>query len=73
MAATRLIPMHLQKSRSMGQCLKERTDYAKMMRRPKPGNLFHLMNVIPVPWIWNLKSQRISMRLTPEEIQKKRM
>ena len=29
MAATRLIPMHLQKSRSMGQCLKERTDYAK--------------------------------------------
>ena len=45
----------------------------KMMRRPKPGNLFHLMNVIPVPWIWNLKSQRISMRLTPEEIQKKIM
>ena len=29
MAATRLIPMHLQKSRSVGQCLKDRTDYAK--------------------------------------------
>ena len=29
MAATRLIPMHLQKGRSVGQCLKDRTDYAK--------------------------------------------
>lgn len=31
------------------------------------------INVILTLWIWNLKSQRISMRLTPEEIQKKRM
>ena len=29
MAATRLIPMDLQKGRSVGQCLKDRTDYAK--------------------------------------------
>ena len=29
MAATRLIPMHLQKGRSLGQCLKDRTDYTK--------------------------------------------
>lgn len=72
MAATRLIPMHLQKSRSMGQCLKERTDYAKMMIKQKPGNMYHLMNVILTLWSWNLKSQRISMRLTPEEVQEKR-
>lgn len=29
MAASRLISMHLQKGRSVGQCLKDRTDYAK--------------------------------------------
>ena len=37
MAATRLIPMHLQKSRSMGQCLKERTDYAKNDEKTEDG------------------------------------
>lgn len=37
MAATRLIPMHLQKSRSMGQCLKERTDYAKNDEKTEAG------------------------------------
>lgn len=39
MAATRLIPMHLQKSRSMGQCLKERTDYAKNDEKTEAGQL----------------------------------
>ena len=28
MAATRLIAMHLNKGRSIGQCIKDRTDYA---------------------------------------------
>ena len=37
MAATRLIPMHLQKSRSMGQCLKERTDHAKNDEKTEAG------------------------------------
>ena len=37
MAATRLIPMHLQKSRSMGQCLNERTDYAKNDEKTEAG------------------------------------
>lgn len=37
MAATRLIPMHLQKSRSMGQSLKERTDYAKNNEKTEDG------------------------------------
>ncbi len=37
MAATRLISMHLQKSRSMGQCLKERTDYAKNDEKTEAG------------------------------------
>lgn len=37
MAATRLISMHLQKSRSMGQCLKERTDYAKNDEKTEDG------------------------------------
>lgn len=37
MAATRLIPMHLQKSRSMGQSLKERTDYAKNNEKTEAG------------------------------------
>ncbi len=29
MAATRLIAMHLQKNRSIQQCIKDRTDYAE--------------------------------------------
>ena len=29
MAATRLIAMHQNKGKSVGQCLKDRTDYAK--------------------------------------------
>lgn len=37
MAATRLIPMHLQKSRSMVQCLKERIDYAKNDEKTEAG------------------------------------
>ena len=37
MAATRLIPMHLQKSRSLEQCLKERTDYAKNDEKTEAG------------------------------------
>ena len=54
MAATRLIPMHLQKSRSMGQCLKERTDYAKNDEKTEAGQfvssyLLLLWNMDPAP------------------------
>lgn len=37
MAATRLIPMHMQKNRSVRQCLKDRTDYAKNEEKTDHG------------------------------------
>ena len=37
MAATRLIPLHLQKGRTMQQCLKERTEYAKNDEKTEAG------------------------------------
>lgn len=39
MAATRLIPMHMQKNRSVRQCLKDRTDYAKNEEKTDHGEL----------------------------------
>ena len=41
MAATRLIPMHLQKGRSVGQCLKDRTDYAKNDLKTENGEFVY--------------------------------
>ena len=37
MAATRLIAMHVNKSKSIGQCLKDRTDYAKNKEKTQNG------------------------------------
>ena len=73
MAATRLIPMHLQKSRSMGQCLKERTDYAKNDEKTEAGQFVSSYECDPSTVDLEFEITKISMRLTPEEIQKKRM
>lgn len=37
MAATRLIAMHVNKGKSIGQCLKDRTDYAKNGKKTQNG------------------------------------
>ena len=37
MAATRLIAMHVNKGKSIGQCLKDRTDYAKNGEKTQNG------------------------------------
>ena len=37
MAATRLIPMHMQKARSIQQCIKDRTDYAENGEKTADG------------------------------------
>lgn len=37
MAATKLIPMHQNKGRSITQCLKDRTDYAKNGEKTENG------------------------------------
>ena len=37
MAATRLIAMHIQKNRSVQQCLKDRTDYAENGEKTENG------------------------------------
>ena len=39
MAATRLIAMHLNKGRSIGQCIKDRTDYAQNPEKTNGGQL----------------------------------
>ena len=39
MAATRLIAMHLNKGRSIGQCIKDRTDYAQNPEKTDGGQL----------------------------------
>lgn len=39
MAATRLIAMHLKKGRSIGQCIKDRTDYAQNPEKTDGGQL----------------------------------
>jgi type IV secretory pathway VirD2 relaxase len=37
MAATRLIPMHMQKGKTIKQCLKDRTDYAENGEKTEEG------------------------------------
>ena len=37
MAATRLIAMHIQKNRSVQQCIKDRTDYAENGEKTENG------------------------------------
>ena len=39
MAATRLIAMHQNKGKSVGQCLKDRTDYAKNGEKTEQGEM----------------------------------
>lgn len=46
MAATKLIAMHQNKGMSVQKCLKDRTDYAKMMRRRMTESTFHPMSAI---------------------------
>jgi len=47
MAATRLIPMHLQKGKTVRQCLKERTDYAKNGEKTKSGEYVSSYECVP--------------------------
>ena len=39
MAATRLIPMHINKGKSLAQCLRDRTDYAQNPEKTEKGEL----------------------------------
>ncbi|MCQ2511542.1 MAG: relaxase, partial [Lachnospiraceae bacterium] len=39
MAATRLIPMHINKNHTMGECIKARTDYAANPEKTEKGEL----------------------------------
>ena len=46
MAATRLIPLHLSKGRTMAQCLKDKTDYSENAKKQIEGNILVHINVI---------------------------
>ena len=39
MAATRLIALHINKGRTIAQCLRDRTDYAQNPEKTEKGNL----------------------------------
>ena len=39
MATTRIIPLHLNKGKTLNQCLSDRTDYAKNPNKTDDGNL----------------------------------
>ena len=39
MATTRIIPLHLNKGKTLNQCLKDRTDYAENPEKTAGGNL----------------------------------
>lgn len=47
MAATRLIPMHMQKGKSVRQCLMERTDYAKNPAKTEEGEYVSSYECMP--------------------------
>lgn len=47
MAATRLIPMHIQKGKSVRQCLMERTDYAKNPGKTEDGEYVSSYECVP--------------------------
>ena len=66
MAATRLIPMHMQKGKSVRQCLMERTDYAKNPAKTEDGEYVLHTNVHLKPLIWILHLQKKNMNRSRE-------
>ena len=58
MAATKLIAMHQNKGRSVMQCLKDRTDYAKNGEKQKTENISLLINANRILSIGNLHNQK---------------
>lgn len=46
MAATRLIPLHVNKGKTVAQCLADRTDYSENAEKPMMANLSAPMSVI---------------------------
>lgn len=49
MAVTRIMAMHLNKGRTIAQCLKDRTDYAKNPDKTKSGELISAFGCDPRP------------------------
>ena len=47
MAATRLIPMHINKGKMLAQCLRDRTDYAQNPEKTEKGRAGHVLRVCP--------------------------
>lgn len=47
MAATRLIALHINKGKTVAQCLADRTDYSQNAAKTEDGNISALMNVTP--------------------------
>ena len=47
MAATRLIALHVNKGKTVAQCLADRTDYSQNAAKTEDGKYISLMNAIP--------------------------
>lgn len=57
MATTRLISMHQNKGKSIADCLADRTDYAKILRKQTRVNTLALMSATPKPYKVNFSFQ----------------
>ena len=60
MAATRLIAMHQNKGKSVGQCLKDRTDYAKISKFEEDFCVTDHARILMSSWNLTIESKSYS-------------
>ena len=71
MAVTRLIPLHINKGKTIAQCLTDRLEYGKNGRKPKTENISVPMSAIPGLQMKNSFLQNDSIFILPGEKQEK--
>lgn len=67
MAATRLIALHINKGKTVAQCLADRTDYSEIQQRRKMESTLVRMPVMQRPVMKNFCCPNGSMSISREE------
>lgn len=67
MAATRLIALHINKGKTVAQCLADRTDYSENAAKTEDGNISARMPVTQRPVMKNFCFPNGSMSISPVE------
>lgn len=67
MAATRLIALHINKGKTVAQCLADRTDYSENAAKTEDGNISARMPVTQRPVMKNFCFLNGSMSISPVE------